>query len=85
MSDLISGTGCNFARTGDPNGPGLPEWPPFTAASPKVMSFGAETGVRPVPNLESSRPWTPTTPGVASRRRSRESPALGSSSPDYPI
>ena len=40
VSDLMSGYWVNFARTGDPNGAGLPEWPPFTAASPKVMVFG---------------------------------------------
>jgi para-nitrobenzyl esterase len=27
----------NFAKRGDPNGPGLPPWPRFTAAAPKVM------------------------------------------------
>ena len=29
----------NFAKTGDPNGPGLPHWPKFTAAGDKLMNF----------------------------------------------
>jgi len=32
----------NFAKTGDPNGPGLPEWPRYEAASDLVMEFGAD-------------------------------------------
>ena len=42
----------NFAKTGDPNSAGLPEWPSFTAASPQVMFFDAAPSMRPVPNLE---------------------------------
>ena len=30
----------NFAKTGDPNGPGLPQWPRFTKRTPQAMHFG---------------------------------------------
>ncbi|MDP6675794.1 MAG: carboxylesterase family protein, partial [Gammaproteobacteria bacterium] len=30
----------NFAKTGDPNGPGLPDWPRYEPASDQVMEFG---------------------------------------------
>ena len=29
----------NFARTGDPNGKGLPHWPRYSAASDELMNF----------------------------------------------
>jgi para-nitrobenzyl esterase len=51
LSERMSGYWANFAKSGDPNGPGLAEWPAFNAASPKVMVFGEGAGVRPVPNL----------------------------------
>ena len=35
----------NFAKTGDPNGAGLPAWTGYTAASPKLMVFGEQTGM----------------------------------------
>lgn len=35
----------NFARTGDPNGAGLPAWPAFTPRTPATLSF-EQAGVR---------------------------------------
>ena len=51
MSDLMSSYWVNFAKTGDPNGPGLPPWPAFTESSQTVMHFDAESGARPAPNM----------------------------------
>jgi carboxylesterase type B len=43
----------NFAKTGDPNGAGLPNWPAYSNAKPQVMHFLAETArVGPVVNEE---------------------------------
>lgn len=53
LSDLISSYWVNFAKTGDPNGAGLPQWPAFTAAAPKIMHFDEMPGARDgVPNLQ---------------------------------
>jgi len=37
-----------FARTGDPNLEGLPQWPRFSRAEQRNMVFGPEIGARPV-------------------------------------
>ena len=42
----------NFATNLDPNGPGLPAWPAFTAAKPQMMRFGADPGPAQVANLD---------------------------------
>jgi para-nitrobenzyl esterase len=42
VSDAMIGYWTNFAAKGDPNGPGLPAWPPYTSAGQAVMTFGSE-------------------------------------------
>ena len=51
MSHLMSSYFVNFAKTGDPNGPGLPIWPAFTESTQTVMHFDARSSARPAPNM----------------------------------
>lgn len=43
LSDLMTTYWSNFARTGDPNGSGLPAWPKFEPATRRVLHFDVET------------------------------------------
>lgn len=43
----------NFAKYGNPNGKGMPEWPAFSETNPKVMYFSQKPFVGPVPSQES--------------------------------
>jgi para-nitrobenzyl esterase len=52
LSDMMSSYWVNFAKTGDPNGPGLPAWPAFAETDQKVMVFDANSSARPVLNLD---------------------------------
>jgi para-nitrobenzyl esterase len=52
LSDLISSYWINFAKTGSPNGPGLPVWPAFDEKGQKTLFFDKTPGVRPHPNLD---------------------------------
>ena len=47
-ADIISSYWVNFAANGNPNGPGLPEWPAFNPKSPTVMEIGDRFGPIPV-------------------------------------
>ena len=47
LSDVMIGYWTNFAATGDPNGPGLPQWPAFRPDAEQVQSL-ASGEVRPM-------------------------------------
>ena len=55
MSELMSSYFVNFAKSGDPNGPGLPAWPAFTESSQAVMHLDAKPSARPAPNMTQIR------------------------------
>jgi para-nitrobenzyl esterase len=50
MSELMMSYWTNFAKTGDPNGAGLPAWPAFGKSEEPVMFLDASPSARPLPN-----------------------------------
>ena len=52
LSEIISSYWVNFAKTGNPNGPGLPKWPAFSENDQQAMVFEATPSAKPVPNLD---------------------------------
>ncbi len=52
LSNLIQAYWINFAKTGDPNGTGLPSWPNYTEKNQDVLFFNTVAGAKPIPNLE---------------------------------
>lgn len=61
----------NFAKYGNPNGKGVPQWPAFSDANPKVLYLGPNIHVGPVPSekslkvLDSYFEWRRTPEGAA--------------------
>jgi len=53
ISETMATYWTNFAKTGDPNGEGVPEWPTFSDETPDVLYFGPTPHVGPAPSLES--------------------------------
>ncbi len=53
ISEAMGTYWTNFAKYGNPNGKGVPEWPTFSDETPEVMYFQQTPHVGPVPSLES--------------------------------
>jgi para-nitrobenzyl esterase len=52
VSELMSDYWVNFARTGNPNGTGLPQWPSYSADDAKLMRLAPDAGVISTPRPE---------------------------------
>lgn len=53
ISEVMGTYWTNFAKYGDPNGTGVPQWPSFSDADPEVMYLGPVPHTGPVPDAES--------------------------------
>ena len=53
MADLMRAYWTNFAKTGDPNGPGVPKWAAYDASNVQTLHFTFDsTQMGPVVNQE---------------------------------
>lgn len=48
LSETMSNYWLHFMRSGEPNGPSLPEWPRFDPAAPKLLHFDVDGQPAPV-------------------------------------
>jgi para-nitrobenzyl esterase len=55
LAKQMSGAWASFARTGNPNHSGLPEWPAYSAEKRATMFFDAPCSVRYAPEAEGLR------------------------------
>ena len=55
LSAAMQNYWTNFAKTGDPNGAGLPRWPDFSSSRSLLMKLGDQVEAGSIPNVESLR------------------------------
>jgi para-nitrobenzyl esterase len=79
LSETMAAYWTNFAKRGDPNGEGVPNWPPFSDANPVVMYLKQPPRTGPVPSeeglkgLEAYFAWRRTPEGEAAVRPNTQS------------
>ena len=57
IADIMSSYWANIAKTGNPNGPGLPLWPALDPKSATVMEVGEHFGPMPTASPERVAFW----------------------------
>src|SRR5208282_2444225 len=55
LGELMRAYWTQFAKTGNPNGPGLPHWPAYDPMRERVMELGRTDTVGAVPHAEQLR------------------------------
>jgi para-nitrobenzyl esterase len=57
LTRKVSQYWINFAKSGDPNGPGLPQWPAFNPSTNSVLYIDKTITTGPVPNQKNYDMW----------------------------
>lgn len=57
LTEAVMSYWANFARTGDPNGPGLPEWPAYDSGTRIKMFLDVESAAGPAEDIERCEFW----------------------------